>query len=397
MRFIFFITLFLLFFVQKTTAQPKMQLSSQAKFSILIGSAGEPLYAAFGHAAIRLHDPVLAIDIVYNYGVFDFDTPDFYTKFVRGRLPYQLAIGQIGWLSQAYREERRALYEQDLNLTPEEVQALFDFLGENLKPQNRYYAYDFFYDNCATRIRDALQKVLGKKLQLDYSNFPPKKTFRQLINPSIEKKVWIDLGIDLILGLRADQIATPEQYMFLPEYVMEGLKKATIERDGRKIPLVKKTKTLVEPDPRKVTALPLPAIIFWIAFVAVAWLTYKQWKQGSQSLWFDKSMFIKIGLIGMFFLLLWVATEHKALAQNLNMVWALPTHAFIGIVLFFKIRNNLWVAYYFLATALLNALLLLNWWWFPQALHYALYPVVLIVALRATYLFLLFRKNVSLK
>jgi hypothetical protein len=134
-----------------------LYLSEHTKVSLLTSSPGEDLYAQFGHSAIRITDTLSGQDLVFNYGLFDFNTPGFYLKFIRGKLPYQLGIQRFEPFLNTYIEENRQCRELEINLSEKERLALIHFLSVNYLPENREYPYDFFFDNCATRIRDILE------------------------------------------------------------------------------------------------------------------------------------------------------------------------------------------------------------------------------------------------
>ena len=165
--------------------------------SLITVGPGSDLYSKFGHSAIRLNDPDQNLDIAYNYGTFDFNTPNFYPKFVRGKLDYILSVDPTKPLLRYYFRTGREVIEQKLLLSPSEVQYLADFLAENYKPENRTYQYDFFYDNCATRIRDVLEDT-RPSLQLE-EHSSSKKVYRDLLIEKLQGDPLILLGINLIL------------------------------------------------------------------------------------------------------------------------------------------------------------------------------------------------------
>src|SRR5690606_31625041 len=139
--------------------------TSRTRISLLTCTPGSELYSVFGHSALRVVDSNAVTDIVYNYGTFDFNDPNFYSKFVRGKLNYYLSTEYFRDFVYGYRLEGRGITEQVLLLTAEEKLALKKFLRENLKPENRHYAYDFFLDNCTTRLRDLIIGMASAKPQ----------------------------------------------------------------------------------------------------------------------------------------------------------------------------------------------------------------------------------------
>ncbi len=142
-------------------AVPHPPLSDQARVSVITCGPGDQIYSVFGHTALRIVDPMHRIDRVYNYGTFDFNTPNFYLKFARGDLAYFLSVTSFDQFVYAYQLENRSLSEQVLRLNGAQVQALYNRVEANLRPDQMYYRYQFFADNCTTRIYDLLAQSLG--------------------------------------------------------------------------------------------------------------------------------------------------------------------------------------------------------------------------------------------
>ncbi|MEZ4903502.1 MAG: DUF4105 domain-containing protein [Spirosomataceae bacterium] len=199
-RFILPFSLIILFTLYTSFAQT---LSREAKVSLITVSPGEELYSSFGHNALWISDPALGIDRVYNYGTFDFRTDNFYIKFLRGTLPYQLSVSPIYNTIYGAQYENRSVTEQVLNFSPAQKQRIFDFLENNYLPQNRQYAYKFFYDNCATRLRDAIQVAGGDSLLFDSQTVATDsipKSYRQWMNKYLKGKPWSRYGMNLAIG-----------------------------------------------------------------------------------------------------------------------------------------------------------------------------------------------------
>ncbi|MHA6248551.1 Lnb N-terminal periplasmic domain-containing protein [Pontibacter sp. CAU 1760] len=370
------------------------RLSPEAKISLITCSSGSDLYAIFGHSAVRVNDPATGMDIVFNYGTFDFDEPNFYLKFIRGKLKYKLSISDFDRFKYSYTMDNRSVYEQEMNFTEAQKQQYWGFLTNNYLPANRFYLYDFFFDNCATRIRDGVEASFPDQIRFNISDFDKDMSFRNLIDLYLIPQPWSDFGIDFALGARIDQEAAPYEYMFLPDYLSQGFEQATISQDGQTKPLVGPVQVLFEREPIPFTAgLFTPALIWWVFFVAVLALTVIDWKKHRRSSVFDMVFFFIVGLMGVVLLLLWFATDHQATAYNFNLLWALPTHA---VAAFFLGRRVLpeWVGKYLLATVAIAAVLLVFWPWWPQMLHTAFIPVALALALRAAYAAWLSKKSV---
>ena len=172
----------------------EVQLSPKAELSVITcGPGTEELYASFGHSAFRVQDIPNKIDRIYNYGTFNFNTPNFYTKFVQGKLLYQLSAYDFGRFLQGYHLENRWVKGQVLDLTPNEVQQVYDYLENNALPQNRDYKYDFFYDNCSTKLYEVLETVLGDRLIFDNNFASNGYTQRELISQYTISQPWRDL------------------------------------------------------------------------------------------------------------------------------------------------------------------------------------------------------------
>ena len=191
-------------------------LSDGAEISVITCGPGSELYSTFGHSAFRILDRKRNMDKVYNYGTFNFATPNFYAKFVRGKLLYELRAYPFSHFLRSYQEENRWVKEQILNLDQQQKQSIYDFLEENEKPANRGYKYDFFYDNCSTKMYQVLEKTLKDQLLFDDNYEPTDFTHRELIQQYLTNLKWSDFGIDLALGSVIDREISTKQYMFLP-------------------------------------------------------------------------------------------------------------------------------------------------------------------------------------
>jgi hypothetical protein len=212
-KYLLIISFFISFF---SSAQTDSSRSCGLQISLLTCTPGEELYSTFGHSAFRVVDSSTSTDIVFNYGTFDFYDPDFYEKFIKGKLLYFVAIDSLQSFLLEYEYFKRGVTEQVLNLSCTEKQNMLAALYENAKEENKYYRYDFNYDNCTTRLRDILEKITGQKLQtkniLPHSN----TTFRNLIHFYLNRggQQWSKLGIDILLGSPLDKKVTNSEAMF---------------------------------------------------------------------------------------------------------------------------------------------------------------------------------------
>lgn len=354
------------------------QLSENSFISVITCGPGQTeLYSAFGHSAFRVHDPELGIDYAYNYGVFDFSQPNFYLNFARGHNYYKLAVQDYRQFEYFYRYFNRYVHEQVLDLTRSQKQRLFDFLQWNALPENRSYRYDYFYDNCATKIPDVLKKLFGDSLQFTFPHITTSYSFRQLTDLYLKYQPWGDLGIDLCLGLPMDKRVTPYEYMFLPDYVEAGLDYALLN----KRPLVKQKNIVYASVPEEFSAAWFtPLNVFILLAVATLLLTVYDLRRKKLSYWYDRLLFGITGLIGIILLLLWTATDHWAAAWNFNLLWALPFHL---VVVFLLKRRKKWITIYFKVMVVILLALLVLWVWLPQQMHYALIPVIISLLMRS--------------
>jgi hypothetical protein len=368
-------------------------LSPGAQVSLITCEPGEALFEAFGHSAIRVADQAAGIDIAYNYGVFDFDQPNFYGNFAKGYLLYKLGTADFSRFLYQYVYFDRGVHEQVLNLTPAQKQAVYQFLEINSLPENRDYYYDYFFDNCATRPRDVFINILGDSLQFDYGYADTLQyTIRGLIDHYIGdsgKHAWGDLGIDIGLGAKIDRPATPFEYMYQPEFLALAFEGATVlQPDGTRRPFVAASHTLFQGQAQEEAGLYFtPTVAFWLLLVLVAAGTAADLRRRKYRMRaFDVLFFAVLGLTGALIVFLWFFTNHGSAANNWNILWAVPTHVLAGLLLLY-LPYQRGLQLYFLVTAVVSSLLLLTWPLVPQDLHEALIPVVLIVLLRSVVIY----------
>ncbi|MCF6181320.1 DUF4105 domain-containing protein [Lutibacter sp.] len=385
MKKIYLILLILCFAIPQLNAQ---KLSDSATVSVITCGPGSELYSAFGHSAFRVHDPVLHLDKVYNYGTFDFNAPNFYFNFAKGKLIYQLSTASFTRFIREYQYENRWVKAQELNLTTADVQKVFNFLENNAKPQNKYYRYDFFYNNCATKLEAIIQQVLKNKVTFSYNYIKTNKTHRDLITDYTQNFKWAKFGIDLALGSVIDKNAAKKDYNFLPDYIFETFKNATITTENnQKEPLVKKTLTILSNKKIKETYnlfSPFNTILLISLLIIV--VTYSNYKHKTRTKIIDFLLYFSTGIIGIVVLLLWFATSHTATYKNLNFLWAFAPNL---VIAFYLLKTKLpnWIIIYNKILLLLIAIALVVWIFKIQVFNTAL--IAFIFALITRYLFLI--------
>lgn len=349
------------------------------RITLLTCAPGAELYSTFGHTAIRVQDNQTGLDEVYNYGTFEFDE-DFYSKFVRGKLLYALSVEKFNEFLYQYQMESRSVIEQELSFTCVQKEKLFQALRTNALPQNRFYRYDFLFDNCTTRAGDMIDTASGAKVVFK-NLLPPKPlTFRDHIDVYLDKanQDWSQLGIDLLLGAKMDRAANNHEAMFLPDNLMVAFDSVTTDDK----PLVSKKQTILAmPSLASESLLITPIIAFSIVLLIYGGLTIAKNKQAQRVLAvLDFLLLLSLGLIGVLLLFMWFGTDHALCANNYNLLWALPTNL---LAAFFVHKNLSWVKQYFRILFWITIVLLIAWLFLPQRMNNAFLPLVFTIALRS--------------
>ena len=294
------------------------------------GPGDEEVWEVFGHTALRVIDSDQHTDIVFNYGTFEFG-PNFEMQFMRGKLNYCVAEETFNGFMQEYVEAKRSVQEQVLALNWKQKEHIYDFLQWNADPVNRYYKYDFFFDNCATRIRDIFPRpeVFGKKFQFGNA-LPVGKalSFRDIINQYFHRDYWTRLGVNLLLGSRIDRVMTNGDIMFLPDYLRDGVGGGTVNGQPIATP----------------PALLLPAgntlsdgtnwalmLTLGLALLTIAGLTIKPLRILGTVM--CSLLLFVTGLLGCLMLVMWFGTDHQGCANNYNVLWCLPTNIIIAFII----------------------------------------------------------------
>ena len=375
--------------LQKALMAQVTVMSPEAQISVITCGPGTELYSTFGHSAFRIKDPLNGLDRVYNYGTFNFNTPNFYVKFARGKLLYELRAYDFGNFLRSYHEENRWVKEQVLDLKNEQVQQIYNFLENNAKPENRAYKYDFFYDNCSTKMMGVLEQALGNDLVFDPSFEKGKYTHRQLIQMYLGDLPWSDFGIDLALGSVIDREIPTKAYMFLPDYVLKGVGASKIKNADQLIPMVRETNTILDSESNENKVLGVrPFWLFSILAIAVIFISIRDFKHRTRNKLLDYMLFLSTGLTGLVILLLWFATDHSATANNLNILWAFAPNVLFAFLIN---KNRAYYAHYILFLLALLDLLAVMWIARIQVFSIALIPILVLLNARYFYLWLYFK------
>jgi hypothetical protein len=352
--------------------------------SVLTIGPGNSLSDSFGHSAIRVQDKSKNYDLVFNYGIYDFNDPKFYSNFIKGYLNYSLGVSYFKDFKSSYISNNRSIKEQVLLLPDSLNKKIVDRLIINSKPENKNYLYDYFSNNCSTIIKDIIDESL---IKYDYQNtyvVKDKNTYRNLIYENINKNSWGSLGIDICLGSYIDQEIDAEKNTFLPEYLFEYLNSSYYKHPklGNKIKLVKKinlinNKNKQFPNLNIDTLLYSPLFIFIILSSLLIYLNVKYLNNKKVHLLLQSTHIIT-SAIGFLILFLWFFTDHYSAAYNYNLLWANP----LNIILIFKIINKKWKVALLKLLLLSLALIVLHSITNVQVFNISLYPIFIFLAFR---------------
>ena len=358
-------------------------LSDSATLSLITCSPGPQIYALFGHTAIRLVDPARGLDIVFNYGMFNFNKPNFYLKFIQGATDYELGAYETKYFLPEYRERNSSVTEQMLNLTTVEKQQLADALFVNYQPENREYRYNFVYDNCSTRPRDKILSVIKDKVVYDYVSEP--QTFRNWVGTYTGENTWAKFGIDMLLGREADELSTRWSSMFLPEVLCREFGAVKIiAHDGTTRSLVNAEKIIV---PRqdsivKTNFLQLPITVTLTVLLLGVFLIFYEKRRKKYFKIIDSVLLIVSGLAGVIIFYLMFFSVHPLVHSNFNLLWCNPLNVLVGLLLWNRKLRSV-INYFQLANVLLFFGALLVFVLSVQALNVAFIPLIVLLLVRS--------------
>ena len=291
--------------------------------SLITCSPHEEIYSLYGHSAIRWHDlrqegPTKGQDLVFNWGMFSFSKPFFVLRFVFGLTDYELVCMNANTFWPYYKKWGSSVTEQVLNLTANEKRKLQQALAENLRPENRVYRYNFFYDNCSTRPRDIIEKNLnGKVIWSEQEG--RQVSFREMVRECNRNHLWSKAGNDILLGLKADKSTNRIEQEFLPANLMTDIARAQVYENGTYRPLVLEQRSIVPPgvqliEPDWIMTPTQLAILLLILSVAITWI---EWRRKKTFKWLDVFLMGIQGLAGIA-LTAMLFSQHPTTTLNLN-------------------------------------------------------------------------------
>ena len=366
----------LIFFSFKIYAN-ELEDKSRYKISILSIGEGPSLVDAFGHTAIRIKDEELKNDVVFNFGVYDFNSPNFYSNFVKGRPEYKLGIQNYNNLIQNYIRQKRYIVEHQLNLDQNSIKIIIDLLVEKLN--DPYYIYDYFRDNCTTRAADIVIDKTNNKFKDEKLESETVFSFRNLIHEKINENSWAALGIDLCLGAIIDKKINTRETFFLPENLMNYLDLFEADIIKRNIIYSPESKISYQEN------LPSPLLVNLILSLIIVTVTIFNFKSNKWNKSLDILIFLISGSIGILIIFLWFFSNHFAGAQNFNLLWAFPFN-FTLIFAIYKTKIPNWSIGYIKLLIILIILLFLHWITGVQKYNLTLLPIFIALLIRYTFL-----------
>lgn len=290
---------------------------------------GGTVDSRFGHDAIWVQDRLHGTDLVYNFGTYDFTDPLFVPKFVKGKPLYTLSVWPLQATLDIYAELQRRIEVQELDLSPAQRTQMAYLLALNSEPANRAYHYDYYLDNCATRIRDLLDQVLGGSLRQATEGKPAEGNLRFHTQRALTNNLFIYFGVLALIGPSADQPLDQWGEMFLPAKIQERLRELTLtDADGNSRPLVSREWVAVDVDRYRVEPAPpswgWQALVVGMILAGLILLARSSGYKARLGLWLMRGWLLCVGLAGLLLILVWFGTDHQATAHNRNLLLLSP-------------------------------------------------------------------------
>lgn len=338
---------------------------NETKISLLTCGAGTDLYAAFGHSAVRVISPTDSVDMIYNFGIFDFNDPQFYPKFINGIMLYMLGTQYTEDFILDYGEENRWVVEQKINLPDSTQIALVEWLKYTRKPENRKYYYDFLRNNCSSKLRDIV--MIMQYNNLKFNNPRLNKTHRDLLAECMRENKWPGFGINILLSSLIDAKVTPFEEMFLPDYLSKHGEKVTIGSTPvldkpvhiNQVPITYSTWHFSFTDP-----------VMIMLYLLIITLLYRK-------NWLRNTLFIIVALLGIFLIYMWFGTQQTYVKYNYNILWLNPLYLLLIPMMAFKKQ---FASFGLLIAILLCQLIVVFAWLFKiQGFDIAFFPMIVML------------------
>lgn len=365
------------------------------RLSLLTCAPGEEIYSLFGHTAIRYENPTQGIDVVFNYGLINFNAPNFVLRFTLGETDYEFGAIDYSRFAAGYEYEGRSVWQQTLNLNPKEKQELIRLLEENYRPENRVYRYNFFYDNCSTRPRDKIEESIQGKIIYPENPADGARTYRDIVHQYAKRHAWDRFGMDFCLGSEADRPITRRQMMFAPFYLMNFFSTARIVNGKESKPLVISTEKIIDASPltNSTNGYPSPLRCALMLFILVTAVTIYGIRQ-KKSLWgIDVLLFTAAGAAGCVIAFLALLSQHPAVSYNYLLFVFHPGHLLFLPYILHCLRKGIKCRYH-LVNFIVLTLFILLFLIIPQRFDFAIVPLALCLLVRsASNLILTYKKK----
>jgi hypothetical protein len=309
--------------VMATAGGPLAAAEDETEVWLVTYGPGEIYWQRFGHNAIWIRNQGLGIDHTFNFGFFDFAQENFLWRFLQGRMLYFSAAQPSREEFAAYINENRSIRAQRLALAPERADALASYLLTEVRPENRDYLYDYYLNNCSTRVRDALDEALSGALSAAHGDRPAGQSWRDHTRRLTASDFWLYLGLESVLGSPVDRPISQWDEMFIPAALATAIGDLQSVRDGRSQPLVEEDVMLY------VSTLQSPAATprgWWpryllasLGLLALAWLVTRVAGRGLAAP-LARAWLGLAGLAGLALVFFWFGTDHAAAGANLNIL-----------------------------------------------------------------------------
>lgn len=363
--------------------------------SLITCAPGGEVYELEGHSGLRLQ--YSGYDYVVNWGLFDFNSPGFVFRFVKGETDYCVGTTPTSYFLGQYAYQNRTVTEQTLNLTPDQSMRLLCAIDTAMTPMNRTYRYNYVYDNCSIRPLRYLEEAIGTPIK--FGPDAVNSTFRREMTRFHANYPWYQFGIDIALGSGIDKDITLREALFAPVTLCQEAASAQIQSDGQWQPLVKNTAILYEAEG---TGAVLPATPWWMTPMAVmslllilsAVVSVIDIKLGRQSKWFDAVLFCGLGLTGIVVAFLVFISVHEATTPNWNLLWLNPLALLVPALMWWRRFQGVLKCYHWLNLAAIATMMVVAVAGL-QVINMAFVPLMLADALRSATNLRLYREAKS--
>lgn len=373
-KYIVIILFSLIIFPIKASTSDSLQVSL-----LTVKPRPDKVYTLYGHSALRLYHPQKGLDHVFNWGTFDSSDPFFIYRFIKGDTDYFLSLSSYREFLYQYSLSNATVIEQIIDLSPEEKEKLFQLVSSNLLEENIVYRYNYFFDNCTTRIRDLVENATNHSVI--YPEQKEKVTFRDLIHSCTDPYPWMTFGIDLLIGSGADSLIHQRQELFLPMNLKDAFDNSYIidPNEGSKRNLVLSSQTIMQSVPKEnekdflgdsPLVIGILVLLFYTGVILFGLFRRREYRGAFPIL------FLVAGCAGIIIVFLLLLSDHPCVSPNWNILWLHPFHC-IGFAGYFFKKSYSLISLYHSVNLLLLCILLISWHWLPQTLNTANIPYIL--------------------